>query len=728
MGKIFNIHRIRACFMVALSILVLAPAPIYAISPSEYGEQRIHWYDPAACNPSSATNAISGSVNNGSNEDNLKHVYSYMLGRGLTDIQAAGVVGNIAHESGGNPGKVQASYSSKIGGVSNTTDTEVVRAMGTDVGVGKAWGLIQWDAGGRAIAYAERAGITGPIGDMSTQLDLVWWHMNVETPTAKKNFMQEYTKVNELRAAVESYERGMEGAGDRAIPARVKAAQLALDTYPKTPMAGLSQTVGGQVPSAASTSCVCVENPTTSTGTVDVVIDPGHVGKNTRGPDTIDAATQVYIGETYNPGETEEVWAVAEGIKNILESKGYTVALTKDSFDAQTDHRKRAEIANNANAQVAVSLHTDQGINWVTPQEVGLYRVNKKGEQVKFTDAAVAQKSKEYADIMVSERQKVGNSGVKINRLSFSSEDRGPYFSEGNISNVQLFSKVPWVYHEMSRSNYSRDKYINGVANGVMAAVKPRSTSVVPPENGVSIEQVSNSTNDTTQPDVSQPPTDDTTEAVVTTPAPAMPTTSTPGACGAASGDVVQTALNFAWPDRRPAPYTKKKAQYDTATQAAIAAGRYVGGLNHPGVDCGGFVTRVMQDSGADPDYNIKKEATGGQLRQLTERKDMYTEIHPQSTADMQPGDIAVRSGHTYMYVGSGLTGSNEDGSPAPFTSDIASASVSFFGTGWRAPMAGGEKPADPKYRWFRLKGVSASTTTTPAAVEESQTKGAESP
>lgn len=162
---------------------------------------------------------------------------------------------------------------------------------------------------------------------------------------------------------------------------------------------------------------------------------------------------------------------------------------------------------------------------------------------------------------------------------------------------------------------------------------------------------------------------------------------------GAAVGNAVQTAINYAWPQYHAAPFTTKKPSYEKAVQAAQAAGKYVGGLQYPGVDCGGFVTRVMQDSGVDPDYNKDKGGTKVQRAYMI-ASGKYTEIHPASTADMKPGDIAVNDDHTYMYVGK---------NPG-FESDIASASVSFTGQSWRAPMAGHEKPADPNYRWFRLK------------------------
>lgn len=162
---------------------------------------------------------------------------------------------------------------------------------------------------------------------------------------------------------------------------------------------------------------------------------------------------------------------------------------------------------------------------------------------------------------------------------------------------------------------------------------------------------------------------------------------------GAAAGNAVQTALNYAWPQYHPAPYLTMKPSYSKAVQAAQAAGKYVGGGANPGVDCGGFITRVMQDSNVDPQYNKDKGGTDAQLAYVIS-SGKYTELHPKTTADMKPGDIAINGEHTYMYVGK---------NPG-FETDIASASYSTTGASWRTPMAGHESPADPNYRWFRIK------------------------
>jgi len=169
------------------------------------------------------------------------------------------------------------------------------------------------------------------------------------------------------------------------------------------------------------------------------------------------------------------------------------------------------------------------------------------------------------------------------------------------------------------------------------------------------------------------------------------PTSST--CAGSVSGNTVQTAVNYAWPDYHAPNYLELKPSYATAVQAAQAAGKYVGGGANPGVDCGGFVTRVMQDSGLDPNYGGGGN-TRSQQQYMRDHAELYEQIIPKSTADLQPGDIAINDGHTYMYVGT----------VAGFNSPVASASFSENNTSWRSPMAGKETPASPQFNWYRHK------------------------
>lgn len=179
-------------------------------------------------------------------------------------------------------------------------------------------------------------------------------------------------------------------------------------------------------------------------------------------------------------------------------------------------------------------------------------------------------------------------------------------------------------------------------------------------------------------------------------------TRSTVSDCGgdsAVAGNAVKTALNYAWPEYHAPNYLKLKPSYQKAVDTAVSKGKYVGGGPNPGVDCGGFVTRVMQDSGLDPDYGGGGN-TESQEKHLVE-SGKYKKINNPTSADLPPGAIAISSdyggdggGHTYIYVGK----------QAGFETQVASASYSPSNTSWRAPMAGHELVADPNYNWYVLK------------------------
>lgn len=175
---------------------------------------------------------------------------------------------------------------------------------------------------------------------------------------------------------------------------------------------------------------------------------------------------------------------------------------------------------------------------------------------------------------------------------------------------------------------------------------------------------------------------------------------------GTARDRLMQTIARYAWQDYRPTGTSgaiTSRSEYVQATRAAASRGEYIGDTcgrnihqsNEIGLDCGAFVTRVMRDSGVDPDYNrLESNTTGGQMPYLEEatRQGKYIEVP--SSEPLEPGDIAINAGHTYFYVGDALKGL-----PGGWDGDTASASQC-----QRAPMAG---PSDSRslYQWYRFVG-----------------------
>ncbi len=181
----------------------------------------IPYYDiETGCEGGDCVCTTNGTTSDLSGSDNEEKVWNYFIGKGLTVNQVAGIMGNISRESGFNP------ENSQVG-----PDTKDPAIFGFGVGVGKAWGLIQWDAGGRAINYAKQAGITSPIHLLETQLDLVWWHMNNSSPTGYSNMLPKLKETTTLEKATEVYEVLMEGAGVKAMADRIGRAVAAKSKY-----------------------------------------------------------------------------------------------------------------------------------------------------------------------------------------------------------------------------------------------------------------------------------------------------------------------------------------------------------------------------------------------------------------------------------------------------------------------------------------------------------------
>lgn len=151
------------------------------------------------------------------------------------------------------------------------------------------------------------------------------------------------------------------------------------------------------------------------------------------------------------------------------------------------------------------------------------------------------------------------------------------------------------------------------------------------------------------------------------------------------SGEFQSLVLGYAWPTYHRAPWHDRMPDYAQAVTQSLSEGRYVGGsvAGVPGIDCGGFVTILVQNSGIEPEYNNSKGGTDTQEAWVKAHNWQLLNASTNTRVDtsiLQPGDVAFSSGHTFIYVG------EIDG----FDSVIASASYSTSGRG-RAPMAGKE-------------------------------------
>lgn len=227
----------------------------------------------------------------------------------------------------------------------------------------------------------------------------------------------------------------------------------------------LSTVVLSEIPTAITYAV-----PETGAGKTVIVLDPGHSGSSIQGRDQ---ATGLLDSDYPNTPEITEVFDVATKVKTKLEADGYEVVMTKNSANDTVSLRRRADIANQHNAALAVSIHNDHGQSWssfaqIYVQRVGQHRDTDSGNQVKFTDSAVAEKSQRYGDVFARERTSAEGHSARVNDISFNGRGLAP----GNIPLVELFARVPWVYNEVGASGGLSPDQINKYADGLAKSIE----------------------------------------------------------------------------------------------------------------------------------------------------------------------------------------------------------------------------------------------------------------
>src|SRR5262245_37639268 len=138
---------------------------------------------------------------------NDEAAYDFFVGKGLTNFQAAGIVGNLDQESGVDPASVQ-------------------------YGGGPGRGIAQWSVGGRwdtsandnVLQYASQHGESS--GALNTQLEFIWY----ELTTIGYGFTQLQATTNVTDATVEFMTR-YEICGTCAQSQRVQYAMDVLNAY-----------------------------------------------------------------------------------------------------------------------------------------------------------------------------------------------------------------------------------------------------------------------------------------------------------------------------------------------------------------------------------------------------------------------------------------------------------------------------------------------------------------
>lgn len=203
-----------------------------------------------------------------------------------------------------------------------------------------------------------------------------------------------------------------------------------------------------------------------------ICIDPGHQQKGDPTPEPI-APGSPYKKARVSSGATGIATKKPEYIlnleastvlKNILESKGYTVVMTRDSHDINISNAERATLGNEKNANMVVRVHADSldnpgktGASILIPEKGGKYTSN------------IYDESNKCAQIIKNEMEQAG---IQLNGI----------FERNDLTGFN-WSKVPVVLVEMGfLSNYNEDlmmsnpeyqrKMMQSVADGLELYLK----------------------------------------------------------------------------------------------------------------------------------------------------------------------------------------------------------------------------------------------------------------
>ena len=593
-------------------------------------------------NSRSSTSSSNKFMTTNKNQSNPKRVWTFLTspdGAGLTALQAAAVMGNLERESG-------PEFNTKATNPSSG-----------------AYGIAQWLGTRKDELERFAAKHPGGISNLDIQLN----YMKDEFLSDDFQFMFKLLKkqTDIIEATVIFHgtsgttppkfvvpelegNRGFEASGDDLSDVREGRGGNAKKWYKKFKGSDPSGLAGAGSPS----ECLCKVHRKQST---TVYLDPGHSGKDVNG---IDAATGIRDHDYPNVPEINDVWDVAQVTKKELEKKGYDVVLSKDTADEASNLRTKAAKAESSNADIAVSIHTDPGLpdtGWITIPKVGQYRTNNQGKDIEYTSDSSADLSSQYAEQFLTARKDKEGNDIIMKDINF---DGRAGLAKGNIPLIMLFSKTPWIYLEKKAgedglTKKQKNDYVDSIVAGISQALPIQDT----PDTAVE-----------DCPD---------------------------GSNGTGSASIIDKIVEYAWEDGRKVANAPKPA-YKKDTDSAEKQERYVG---QKYTDCGGFVTRVMQNT-------VDKNYGGGgytltQQQYVENKKEKYEALGPQNnTTKLQPGDIAIvnagsgegASGHTFFFTGKINNKWKGNGAQASLNTQVPRATDVYF--------------ADDRgqYKWYRYQ------------------------
>jgi hypothetical protein len=223
------------------------------------------YYEPSlssSCGTGAITVALTG-------DNNAQKAFNYFVSQGLSQEQAAGILGNMQAESSVQPQRLEGTASGII-----TPSSSLSISQLTDDTLG--WGIVQWTPPGVIITQVDQA--NGDPDDLGTQLSFVWQELNSNDIYA----LDQLKMTSTPEAAADSFEQYFErpaSLGDEPIREAFAEAfyQQFVNNVSLPPSLDTSvSSTAGDCAAAAASSATGYENPLRSVqGLTPLRIDQG---------------------------------------------------------------------------------------------------------------------------------------------------------------------------------------------------------------------------------------------------------------------------------------------------------------------------------------------------------------------------------------------------------------------------------------------------------------------
>jgi hypothetical protein len=199
---------------------ILSPVQAFAIKGSDENSNVTgteHYIKNDSNTPGAAcgnqTSALTGS-------DNVEKIYNFLIGKGLKDYMAAGILGNFKQESGG-----------------------TIDPLASD---GVAIGIAQWQGSRRTALIKYAAEHHRPLSDLAMQLDYLWEELN----SSEQGALTALKATHDVTSATIAFEKNYERCGNCIESNRIKYAGEVLTQYGGGGAGGDVGAIGSGTPAA----------------------------------------------------------------------------------------------------------------------------------------------------------------------------------------------------------------------------------------------------------------------------------------------------------------------------------------------------------------------------------------------------------------------------------------------------------------------------------------------